>query len=62
MDFSAAAAGWDTERRIKRAGIIADEIAASINIKDDHNALEFGCGTGLIGIFVGQIPAHHTCR
>lgn len=60
MDFNAAAAGWDTERRIKRAGIIADEIAASINITDDHNALEFGCGTGLIGLFLSDRFRHIT--
>jgi len=48
MDFNAAAAGWDTDRRIKRAETISDEIAKSIHIKPNSNALEFGCGTGLI--------------
>ncbi len=60
MDFNSAAAGWDTERRIKRARIIANEIAASINIKDDHNALEFGCGTGLISLYLSDRFGHIT--
>lgn len=60
MDFSTAAAGWDTERRIKRAAIIADEIAASISIKDDYNALEFGCGTGLVGLYLSDRFRHIT--
>lgn len=48
MDFNAAANGWDTDSRIKRAKIISEEIARSIYIKPHSNALEFGCGTGLI--------------
>ena len=60
MDFNTAAAGWDTERRIKRARIIADEIAASINIKDAHNALEFGCGTGLVSLYLSDRFRHIT--
>ena len=48
MDFNAAAEGWDTDRRIKRAKTISDEIAKAIHIKPHSNVLEFGCGTGLI--------------
>ncbi len=48
MDFNTAAAGWDTDKRIKRAETISDEIAKTIHIKPHSNALEFGCGTGLI--------------
>lgn len=48
MDFNTAAAGWDTDRRIKRAERISEEIAKTIHIKPHSNALEFGCGTGLI--------------
>ncbi len=60
MDFNAAAAGWDTDRRIKRAGIIADEIAASIGTGDDRDALEFGCGTGLTGLYLSDRFRHIT--
>lgn len=48
MDFNTAAVNWDNERRIKRAKLIADKIIESIQIKENLNALEFGCGTGLI--------------
>ncbi|HEX2946666.1 MAG TPA: class I SAM-dependent methyltransferase [Clostridia bacterium] len=48
MDFDAAAAGWDTEKRLKRARAISDEIAKAVEIKPHSNALEFGCGTGLV--------------
>lgn len=48
MDFNTVAQGWDTERRIKRAKIVADEILKSIEVNKEHSALEFGCGTGLI--------------
>lgn len=48
MDFDIEAVNWDNERRVKRAKIIADEIIKSIQINEQHNALEFGCGTGLV--------------
>jgi ubiquinone/menaquinone biosynthesis C-methylase UbiE len=48
MDFDTEAINWDTERRLMRAKIIADEISKSINLKEEYNALEFGCGTGLV--------------
>jgi len=48
MDFNIEAANWDNEKRIKRAKIIADKIAKSIEIKENYNAMEFGCGTGLL--------------
>lgn len=48
MDFNVEAANWDNERRVKRAKIIAEEISKTIQIDNLYNALEFGCGTGLI--------------
>lgn len=48
MDFNVEAANWDNERRIKRAKIIAEEIRNTVKTECHHNALEFGCGTGLI--------------
>ncbi len=48
MDFSAEASKWDTDKRVKRAKIIAEQIKRAIDIKEHFNALEFGCGTGLI--------------
>ncbi len=48
MDFNNKALAWDSEERIRRAKIIADEILRTIPIKPGDRALEFGCGTGLI--------------
>ena len=48
MSFDNYAKTWDTDKRINRAKIIADEIMNSINITKDSSAMEFGCGTGLV--------------
>jgi ubiquinone/menaquinone biosynthesis C-methylase UbiE len=48
MDFDKVAAEWDTERRVKRARLIADEIAKTVHVGEKAAALEFGCGTGLV--------------
>ena len=49
-DFNLMAKDFDTDRRVERAKIIADEIR--LHISDGHikSALEYGCGTGLVGI------------
>lgn len=48
-NFDAMAKDFDTDPRIKRSIAIADEIR--LHITDGHNksALEYGCGTGLVG-------------
>lgn len=48
MNFSDVAENWDTEYRVKRAKIIADEVNKFIIPKEEQCALEFGCGTGLV--------------
>ncbi len=48
MFFDDYAKKWDTDRRINRAKIIAEEIVNSIEINKGCSAMEFGCGTGLI--------------
>jgi ubiquinone/menaquinone biosynthesis C-methylase UbiE len=48
MSFNEKAASWDDESRIKRAGIIADEIRRTVPLEKTWTGLEFGCGTGLI--------------
>ncbi|HZK53385.1 MAG TPA: class I SAM-dependent methyltransferase, partial [Desulfosporosinus sp.] len=48
MNFEDYAKTWDTDQRIGRAKIIADEISRSIGICEDKSAMEFGCGTGLV--------------
>lgn len=48
MDFNVEASNWDNERRAMRAKIIAEEISSTVQIESHYNALEFGCGTGLV--------------
>lgn len=48
MDFTIQAKSWDDEKRVKRATLIAKEIAHRVELKKSYSALEFGCGTGLI--------------
>lgn len=48
-NFDLMARDFDTDPRIKRSIAIADEIR--LHVADGHNksALEYGCGTGLVG-------------
>lgn len=48
MSFDTRSITWDTEKRVNRAKVIAEKISKVIQIKKKHNALEFGCGTGLV--------------
>ncbi|WP_026882948.1 class I SAM-dependent methyltransferase [Clostridium akagii] len=48
MGFDIKAITWDNEKRKSRAKVIAEEISKTIQIKKRYNALEFGCGTGLV--------------
>ncbi len=48
MDFNVEASSWDNHRRAQRAKIIAEEISKTVQLKSHFNALEFGCGTGLV--------------
>lgn len=48
MRFDDYAKNWDTDERINRAKIVADEISKSIDIDKNYSAMEFGCGTGLV--------------
>lgn len=48
-DFDAVAGIWDEEpRRVKLAGEIAAAICSRLSLSTDWNALELGCGTGLV--------------
>ena len=48
MEFDSYARTWDTDRRIERAKVIANEISNSICTGKSYSAMEFGCGTGLV--------------
>ncbi len=48
-DFNAVAMQWDEEpRRVKLAGEIASAIQAHIHLSPEWDALDIGCGTGLV--------------
>ena len=48
-NFDTAAATWDEKpQRVKLANDIADAIIREVAITDTMNALDFGCGTGLL--------------
>ena len=49
MSFNDKASSWDTPQRIERAKLVADEIRKTVGLRRSWNALEFGCGTGLVG-------------
>jgi ubiquinone/menaquinone biosynthesis C-methylase UbiE len=48
MSFDNYAKTWDTDERIDRAKIVANEIINSIDANRKYSAMEFGCGTGLV--------------
>lgn len=48
-DFDKAASSWDENPgRVKMAGCVAGAIRAEIPISSDMDAIDYGCGTGLI--------------
>lgn len=51
-NFDAMAIGYDTEKRVNRAKVIADEIRKHIEPGTKKSALEYGCGTGLVGLYL----------
>ena len=48
-NFDLLAKEYDTERRIKRAKVFADELRLYITDGYNKTAIEYGCGTGLVG-------------
>lgn len=58
-DFNKAAYTWDEEpRRVKLAGEIASEIKAKVPLSADWDAMEIGCGTGLVTL---DLAPHLRC-
>lgn len=54
-DFDSAAAAWDEEpRRVKLAGEIAVAIREHLPLSAEWDALDFGCGTGLLTLPLSQ--------
>ncbi len=52
-DFDARAATWDDDpTKVERARAIADAIVREVPLAGAMDALEYGCGTGLIGFML----------
>lgn len=49
-NFDAWAQDFDTARRQERARLIAEKIAAHLGEEGGKSSMEYGCGTGLIGL------------
>jgi len=54
-DFNSMAENFDTKRRMDRAKIIADKIQTHVVDGHKKSAIEYGCGTGLVGLQLGNI-------
>lgn len=48
--FDMMATGYDTPERIRIAKIISDAVRESLDDADNKKAIDFGCGTGLVGL------------
>jgi ubiquinone/menaquinone biosynthesis C-methylase UbiE len=60
-DFDRLALDWDKEpKRKERAQVVADEIIAAIPGLDKMNALEYGCGTGVLSFCLQPCLKHIT--
>ena len=59
-DFDARAATWDDDpTKVERAQAVADAIVRNVSLSGAMNAMEYGCGTGLLSFMLrprlGQI-------
>ncbi len=60
-DFDARARTWDVDRsKAARAQRVADVIAARLPSLSTKAVLEYGCGTGLLGLALQPLVAHVT--
>nr|WP_321426957.1 class I SAM-dependent methyltransferase [uncultured Acetobacteroides sp.] len=49
-DFNARAAEWDTPQRVKKAQRVAAAIEGAVTLDPSMDVMEYGCGTGLVGL------------
>ena len=49
-DFNSRAAEWDTPQRVKLAQRVAVAIESVVKLNSSMDAMEYGCGTGLVGL------------
>lgn len=66
-NFDERAKDWDSDpKKVERARAVADAIRKSIPLSNEMNALEYGCGTGLLSFALqsdlGQITLADTSQ
>jgi ubiquinone/menaquinone biosynthesis C-methylase UbiE len=66
-NFDERAKDWDSDPdKVKRARAVADAIRTAVSLNDKMNALEYGCGTGLLSFALqsdlGQITLADTSQ
>lgn len=66
-NFDERARDWDSDpKKVERARVVADAIRNAVALSKDMNALEYGCGTGLLSFALqpdlGQITLADTCQ
>jgi len=66
-NFDERAKDWDSDpKKVERARVVADAIRKTIPLSKDMNALEYGCGTGLLSFALqfdlGQITLADTSQ
>lgn len=60
-DFDARAKTWDADpAKVDRANVIAEAIRMAVPLRGDMNALEYGCGTGLLSFPLQAALGHIT--
>ncbi len=56
--FDAAANEWDkSQTKINMATKITSQIIKNIPLQNHHNVMDFGCGTGLVGLNIAPLVA-----
>ena len=60
-NFDERAKDWDSDpKKVERARAVADEIRKTIPLSREMNALEYGCGTGLLSFALQEDLGHIT--
>ena len=66
-NFDERAKDWDSDpKKVERARAVAEAIRKAVPLSNDMNALEYGCGTGLLSFalqeYLGQITLADTSQ
>jgi ubiquinone/menaquinone biosynthesis C-methylase UbiE len=66
-NFDERAKDWDSDsKKMERARVVAEAIRNAVSLSNDMNALEYGCGTGLLSFALqenlGQITLADTSQ